>query len=146
VTMPDDAQLSRPAFEKFKAGLSLVGDEVVVAEGRDTDFDYETKVISPDRVEPTLVAMELGSLLMAVESLAGAGIDHPRWWSIDKDVVTVSDAPEYAVVNTWSLTEADDVATSSRNATDQYQAVQAARQADPHRSVEVTEAWELTVA
>jgi hypothetical protein len=146
VTMTDDAQLGRPAFETFRAGLKLVASDVVMGEERGAEFDYETKVISRHFAATNTIVVNIGGLVEAVESVSGAGLDHPRWWRTERDAVTVSDTPTYAVVNTWSLTESVDVAPLSRNATEVYQAAAAARLADPHRRVEVAEAWEVTSA
>jgi hypothetical protein len=146
LTMTDDAQIGRPAFETFRAGLNLVASDVVMDEERSTDFDYETKVISRHFSTTNAIAVDIGALVEEVELVSGAGLDHPRWWRTDRDVVTVSDAPTYAVVNTWSLTEAADVAPLSRNATEVYQATAAARLADPHRRIDVAAAWEVASA
>jgi hypothetical protein len=146
VTMTDDAQLGRPSFETFRAGLKLVASGIVIGEERGAEFDYETKVISRHFAATNSIVMNIGALVEAVESASGAGLDHPRWWRTDRDAVTVSETPTYAVVNTWSLTEAADVAPLSRNATEVYQAAAAARLADPHRRVEVAQAWEVTSA
>jgi hypothetical protein len=144
LTMTDDAQIGRPAFETFRAGLKLVAGDVVMGEERGADFDYETKVISRHFSTTNAIAVDIGALVEALETVSGAGLDHPRWWRTDRDVVTVSDGPIYAVVNTWSLSEAADVAPPSRNATEAYQAAAAARLADPRRRVDVAEAWEVS--
>ncbi|MFI6959878.1 DUF6603 domain-containing protein [Nocardia sp. NPDC050408] len=143
LTMTDDAQISRPAFESFRAGLKLVAGEVVTGEERGIDFEYETKVISRHVSTGSSAVLNIGSLVAAVERVAGAGIDHPLWWHTGLEAVAVSDGPTYALVNAWSFTEATDIAPVSRNATELYQAVVAARSADPRRVVEVAQAWEM---
>ncbi len=146
MTMTDDAQIGRPAFETFRAGLKLVAGDVLMDDERRTDFEYETKVISKRFSTTDPLAVDIGTLVDMVELASGAGLDHPRWWRTDRDAVTVADAPTYAVVNTWSLSEATDVAPPSRNATEVYQAAAAACLADPRLRVDVAEAWEVSAS
>ncbi|TFV61566.1 hypothetical protein E4P42_01345 [Mycobacterium sp. PS03-16] len=143
VTMPDDAQLSRPAFEYFRAGMRFVAGEVTTGEERGAEFEYETKVISRRFRLGSRIAVTVGNLVEAVESVSGAAFDDPRWWRTARTAVTVTDTPAYAVVDAWSFSEASDVAPVSRNTTELHQAVTAARLADPRRRVEVAEAWEV---
>ncbi|TRW86255.1 hypothetical protein FK535_07265 [Mycolicibacterium sp. 018/SC-01/001] len=146
LTMTDDEQIARPAFEMFKAGLTLVAGEVVLGDERATDFDYETKVISEQFDVNQTLDVKVGALVDAVEAAAGAGLEHARWWRTDRDTVTVADSPTYVVVNSWSLSEAVDIAQPSPNATEVYEAAAAASAADPRVHVEVAEAWELSTS
>jgi hypothetical protein len=143
LAMTDDAQLSRPAFESFRAGLSLVGGGVAVDEPRLTEFDYETKVVSKAIEESAPTAVTLGVLMALTESVATAGIDDPRWWPKPAAVVTVAATPSFVPVDTWSFTAAEDIAAPSANATEQLEAVAAAQVVDPARRVGLAEAWEV---
>ena len=142
--MTDDAQLSRPAFETFRAGLSLVEGGVVIDESRLIDFDYETKVVSKTVGESAPAAVILGALLSEAESVATAGIDDPRWWPAAAVVVSVAATPSFVTVDRWSFTAAEDVAAPSPNATAQFEAVAAAQATDPARRMSVVETWEVT--
>jgi len=144
LAMTDDAQLSRPAFESFRAGLSLLGGGVLIdAIVRATDFDYETKVVSKVVGEAGSAAVALGALLSSAESVVTAGLDDPRWWGADPEVVTVATKPSFVPVDTWSFTAADDIAAPSMNATMQFEAVADALAADPARRITVVETWEV---
>ena len=146
LSMTDDEQLSRPSFESFGAGLSFVAGGVTVAAERSTDFDYETSVVSNIVAGNNALQVDLQSLVAPAEQVSRAGIDDPRWWRPQSDVVTVTPAPALAAANAWSMTEATDVAAPSTNATEQYDAVNAARTADPTRNIGVVEAWEVAPA
>jgi hypothetical protein len=142
-SMDDDAALNRPAFESFRVGLSIVAGDIVVSGDRTADFDYETKVIAPAAADSTALRVDVGSLFAKVERVSGMGIDDPRWWKREDDVVAVTDSPTFAVVDAWSFTEAPDIDADSRNATAQYEAAAAVRLADPSRNIHVVEAWEV---
>jgi Family of unknown function (DUF6603) len=141
LALTDAEQLARPAFEPFRVGLDMVAEDVLAADPRPADLAYETKVIAEDSTQP--LAVELGPLLVAVEAVAGAGIDHELWWQKPAERVTVADAHTFAVADAWSFTAAADMPPAA-TATAVYQAAEALRAADPQRRVGVVEAWELT--
>jgi hypothetical protein len=143
LAMTDDAQLSRPAFESFRAGLGLIGGSVVIDVTRSTDFDYETKVVSKTVSDFKPAAVTLGRLLSMAESVATAGIDDPRWWPEPPAVVTVATTPSFVAVDAWSFTAAEDVVAPSTNATAQFEAIAAVQASDPARRISVVEAWEV---
>ena len=75
-SMTDDEQLSRPAFESFRAGLRFVGDTVASAENRTADIGYETAVISQVVTGRAQLDVDAGTALAAAEQATSFG--HPR--------------------------------------------------------------------
>jgi hypothetical protein len=141
-SMPDDEQLSRPAFESFRAGLRFTGDTIASAEDRTADIGYETKVISKTVTGQDTLDVDAGTTLAAAEQVASSGIGDPRWWPPPAEVVTVVATPAYTVVDTWSFTTATDLGQQPGTATEQYEQLAAATTADPARSLRVAPAWE----
>jgi hypothetical protein len=142
-SMTDDEQLSRPAFESFRAGLRFVGDTIVVAEDRTADVGYETAVISQVVASRASHDVDAGTALAAAEQATSSGINDPRWWPPPGDVVVAADAPTFTVVDRWSFTAATDLGQLPGTATEQFEQLTAVAAADPARALRVAPAWEV---
>ncbi|SCF02338.1 hypothetical protein GA0074695_2928 [Micromonospora viridifaciens] len=136
-----DQQLSRPAFEQFRAGATLSSQGVEIGPARPVVLAWETCTIDDELAVPSDVVVS--DLARAMIVAAAGQVDHPMWWQPRAERVTVV-PPRYQPADTWSLGAAPDLGAAA-TATEAHEAVAAARAVDPDRRVAVVEAWEVSV-
>jgi hypothetical protein len=135
LALSDDEQLSRPAFERFRAGVSLISADVVMPDPRPADLDFETKIL-PEETPFTVAA---AFAVDAVEALLVAQhATDPVWWQKPVEQVSVAAEIPVAAASSWSMVEAA-AAPTAATATELHQAL--ARQDGP--ALTVVEQWEL---
>ena len=139
LSLTDDEQLSRPAYESFRAGLDLTGNEVKAAPPVEHLLDFETKVFVDETSDqdPITFALELTPDLLAAAA-AAADVDHPLWWPDVGRSLTVAAEVPLAAASAWSLTS---VAVEASGASDAE--LREALAADPRPDLMVVEAWEM---
>ena len=141
LALDDDRALGRAAFEPYRAGVGFVAGGVELAEQRDADLIFETKIIAGDTLAESRRDVQVGTLLDAALTVAGAAhIDDPLWWQPPTEQVAVT-APPVAVVDAFSLAAAAD-APAFVTTVEAEQAVAALREADPLRRITVAALWE----
>lgn len=143
LTLSEDEQLARPAFEFFASGVTLTPPGVVSAPLRMVDTDFETKFI-PEQPRPS----SFGSVFVDLASEALLAIDDlhrndATWIPRETRAVLVSPSQPMAAVTTVDMR-----VQSVVRATDGFTAtLEAARQqfgqVGPAAAVQVVEAWEL---
>lgn len=135
LALTDDQKLSRPAFERFRAGVGLVDGEVETAPPRPADIDYELRIIPTDTAARVEGRFDVGTLelLMAVANLAD-----PTWWQVPGDSVQVASETPVRVASAWSLVEVAD-GPAAVTTTELHQAVAG----DGRLGRTVVEQWEL---
>lgn len=102
IALTDDQQLSRPAFERFRAGIQLLSGEVEMAPSRPADIDFEVKII-PEGTSFDMAAKLNVAVVELVLAAADAG--DTVWWQAPADRVTVAGETPLAVASSWSLVE-----------------------------------------
>jgi hypothetical protein len=138
LSLSDDQALSRPAFERFRAGLDLAAGGVVPGPPEDYTIEFETEVFADEIVKPerTDLRLLLAPLLMEVAS-ASLGTDHPMWWPATDGVTVLPETPVVAA-SSWSLTEVP-VEVSGPTVAELHEALAGEVRSD----LMVVEAWEM---
>jgi len=140
LALSDDQQLSRPAYEPFRAGIDLVAAGVLSDPLTPHTITVETTVVA-DPVLPS-VRMELGELLALSVQLvaASASIEHPLWWTPDQDrQITVAEQTPLTVASAWAMAQPPVDVGPSTTATELFEVIGAIGRPD----LMVVEAWEM---
>jgi hypothetical protein len=139
LSLSDDEELGRPAFEPYRAGLAFSSGDMVVGEARDTNLSWETSTI--DDTPLVNLDMRLGSLTGLLGVASAATVNDPGWWQVPASRVVETGA-QFVPADTWALSVASDLVPPGRTAAEAHQAAEAA---DPLRRVRVVESWEVGV-
>jgi hypothetical protein len=135
--LSDDEKLSRPAFQRLRAGYTLTGTDVAMPEPRGADLDFETKVILED--EPGVeFALAGPARLLALETVAAAAsVAHPLWWPSPEPSVSLAVETPVTLASNWSLAAAS--VPEEASATEMLQVLDG----DLRVGLGVVENWEL---
>ena len=144
LTLPEDQQLSRPAFESWHSGVAMSPAGGLHSDLRPVDTDFETLLI-PDF---TKVPMDFYYIDLRAESFL-AIVDvhlHPALWnSPNQQVISVLPQQPVTVATTDTFSQAPGFVSQGGGFTATLQAAQTMfGKVGPAAGVQVVEAWEVS--
>jgi hypothetical protein len=139
LSLSDDEELSRPAFQQFRGGFDLVEGGPSPGPPEDYTIEFETQVFAKDFPEPRRIDLRLLLSAMLIEMAAAtASLDHPMWRPPPAQVTILPETPVMAA-SAWSRTVVP-IDAGGGTVAELHEAI--ARQDRP--DLMVVEAWEMT--